>query len=62
MKIKTIRTYAEAIDRSPQFVRAAIRLKKVEAEKIGNQWMIPGEDVERFKNEPFQISRKEMDA
>lgn len=60
MDAYTVNTYADAINRSRQFVHAAIALKKLKAKKFGNQWMIPASEVGRFKANPFQITRKEM--
>lgn len=60
MNVHTIRTYANAIKRSQQFVRHAIRLGKIKAEQLDNRWLIPKSEERRFKNEPFQITRMEM--
>ncbi len=60
MDIHTIRTFASEIDRSTQFVRRAVELKKLEAEKIGNRWILQGSEARRFNKKPFKISRKEM--
>lgn len=60
MEVETIRSFADKIDRSPQFVRAAIRLKKIEAEKVGHMWIIPRQQIGLFKKSPFQITQKEM--
>lgn len=56
----TIKNFADEVDKSYQFVRAAIALKKLKAKKYGNMWLIPGSEEKRFKENPFQISRKEM--
>jgi len=60
MNIHTIRTFANAINRSEPFVRRSVALGKIEAEKLGGRWLIPGVEVQRFKNHPFKISRTEM--
>lgn len=60
MDIYTIRTFADEIKRSTQFVRRAIELKKLEAEKIGHRWILSGSEARRFNKKPFQISRNEM--
>ena len=60
MDVFTIRLAADEIGWSFQFVRRTVELKKLKAEKIGNRWLIPGEELRMFKIKPFQISRKEM--
>ena len=60
MDVYSIKTAADGIGRSVQFVRRAVELKKFKAEKIGNRWLIPGEEVRLFQANPFQISGKEM--
>jgi len=58
--VETIRSFSDAIDRSMQFTRAAILMGKLDAKKVGNQWLIPSEEVEKFLKKPFKISRKEL--
>ena len=60
MDIYTVRTFSNAIDRSEQFVRRGIELRKIKAERIGNRWMVHGREALRFQEKPFKISRKEM--
>ena len=60
MDVYTVKSGADEINRSTLWLRQAIWLKKVKAEKIGNQWVIPGSEIRRIKKKPFQITREEM--
>ncbi len=60
MDLETKKSYGDKIGRSLSWVSAAIRLGKVEATKVGNQYVISGKEVARFKKKPFVITKKEM--
>lgn len=50
----------ENLDRSPNWIRAGIRLGKIKAEKAGNTIVISIDEAERLKGNPPVITRKEM--
>ena len=50
----------EVLNRSPNWIRAGIRLKKINAERLGNLYVIPPSEVERIKRDPPKISKEEM--
>jgi hypothetical protein len=50
----------EYLNRSPNWIRAGIRLGKIKAQKAGNTFVIPPEEVERIKVNMPIISREEM--
>ena len=48
-------------DRCPAWLRAAVKVGKIRAEKVNGRLMvIPKSEVERIKKHPITISRKEM--
>jgi hypothetical protein len=50
----------EHIGRSPAWIRKAIELGKIQAEKYNNIYLLTKHEVERVKENPFTISRQEM--
>lgn len=60
MDIYTIRTGAAQINRSELWLRLAINLGRIKATKIGNRWLIQGEELRKFLAQPFQITKKEI--
>lgn len=51
---------ASQLDRSPNWIRAAIRLGKIKAVKAGNTLLIPVEEINRIKASTPIISRDEL--
>ncbi len=51
---------AEHFNRSPGWIRAGIKLGKIEAKKVGQMFIISEDEIEKIKNYPIIISRKEM--
>ena len=56
----TRKQYGKKVGKGDQWVSAAIRLGKVKADKFNNSFAIPENEVDKFKKNPFTISRKEM--
>ena len=50
----------EALNRSPGWIRAGIRLGKIKAERLGNTNVIPVDEIDRLKENLPQISRQEL--
>lgn len=55
----TINEFASKIGRSYMWVWHAIKLKKIEAEKIAGSWFIYESEIENFLRNPFEISCEE---
>jgi hypothetical protein len=51
---------ANQLDRSPNWIRAAIKLGKIKAVKAGNTLLIPVEEINRIKASTPTISRDEL--
>lgn len=60
MDIYTIRTGSVELKKSELWLRQAIWLKRILAEKVGDRWIISGAEIRRVKENPFQITRKEL--
>ncbi len=60
MDLETKKTFGDKVGRSLSWVSAAIRHGKIKAEKVGNQYVIPGVEVTKFKKKPFTITKEEM--
>lgn len=59
----TIREAAEFknLNKSPTWIRAGIRLGRIEAERIGPKlFVIHRDEVARIKDNPIKISRQDM--
>ena len=52
----------EQLDRSPNWIRAAIKLEKIQAVKVGSTLIISSDEVDRLRREMPTISAKEMGA
>ena len=50
----------ERLNRSPNWIRRAIQLGKIEAEKAGNTYVVDASEVNRVKKDMPKISYKEM--
>ena len=51
----------DQLNRSPAWVRAAIKAEKLKAERVnGRLLMIPKSEVARVKENPITITREEM--
>lgn len=51
----------DQLDRSPNWIRAAIKLGKVRAEKVGSTFIVSRNEVERLRSDMPTISVKEME-
>jgi hypothetical protein len=59
---KTIREVVATGFRSESWIRAAIRLGKLRAIRVGNIQLIADEEFDRIRYNPPKISRREMDG
>lgn len=55
----TVPEFAEEVGKTRHFVGLAVRLGKIHAVKKCGRWLMPDSEVEKFKRDPFTISRKE---
>lgn len=58
--LDTVPGWSQAVGKSQQFARMGIALKKLKAQKVGGQYLIPESEKERFKKNPFTITREEI--
>lgn len=64
--MKGFKTVVEAsapdqLDRSLPWIHKAIKLGRINVEKVGKKmYLISDEEIQRIKDNPFTISKKEM--
>ena len=50
----------DQLNKSPNWIRAGIKLGKIRAEKAGRTFIISLDEVERIRDNPPVITRREM--